>query len=75
MIPFSRSAEFRYKRSLLYIVFPGTTAKVSFILSGDKDETAPRMIEDTQRQILRRGGVDTFIMAVPQALGNLTHLR
>lgn len=56
-------------------VFAGTSAKVSFILTGDQDETAPRMVEDPKRPILERSNADTFIMAVPQPLGTLTHLR
>lgn len=53
----------------------GTTAKVSFIITGDQDETSPRVVEDDKRPILARGGVDSFVMAVPRPLGNLTHLR
>ena len=54
---------------------PGTTSKVSLIITGDLDETAPRAIEDDQRSILGRSGVDSFVMAVPRPLGTLTHLR
>ncbi|XP_070579640.1 polycystin-1-like [Ptychodera flava] len=53
----------------------GTTAKVSFILTGDEDETRPRLIADSKRKILTAGGVDAFVMASPRPLGNLIHLR
>jgi hypothetical protein len=48
---------------------------VSFIITGDLDETAARAVEDDQRIILGRSSVDSFVMAVPRPLGNLTHLR
>lgn len=53
----------------------GTTAKVSFIVTGDQDETLPRVVEDEKRPILQRNSIDSFIMAVPRPLGTLTHLR
>lgn len=53
----------------------GTTAKVSMILAGDKDETPPRLIYDDKRPVLQRGGVDSFVMAVPSSLGSLSHIR
>ena len=45
------------------------------ILTGDHDETEPRIILDEKRPSLKRAGVDSFIMAVPMSLGALTHLR
>lgn len=53
----------------------GTTAKVSFILTGDKGETPPRYLADEKRPVLQRANVDGFVMAVPKPLGTLTHLR
>jgi hypothetical protein len=44
----------------------GTQSKVHFILSGDKNETYVRTFADPHRQILQRGGIDAFIMAVPK---------
>ncbi|XP_077863102.1 polycystin-1-like [Saccoglossus kowalevskii] len=52
-----------------------TTAKVSMILTGDLGETEPRLIDDEKRKVFQRGGVDTFIMAVPTSLGTLFHVR
>ena len=53
----------------------GTTSKVHMILSGDQDDTSPRLLFDDKRDVLQRGSVDVFIMAVHQPLGLLTHLR
>lgn len=53
----------------------GTDSKVSFILSGEEDETAVRTLEDEKRRIMRRGAKDVFVMAVPQRLGRLNYLR
>ena len=53
----------------------GTSAKVSFILSGEHDETEARLLWDEKRKVLQRNGVDSFVVAVPAPLGPLTHLR
>ena len=55
--------------------FAGTTAKVSFVLTGDKDETQPRFLADDKRPVLQTSNTDGFVMAVPKSLGKLTHLR
>ncbi|XP_077979562.1 polycystin-1-like [Glandiceps talaboti] len=52
-----------------------TSAKVSIIMTGDKAETEPRPLVDDKRKIFERGSVDSFIMAVPEPLGNLIHVR
>ena len=44
----------------------GTKSKVHFVLSGDNDTTQVRTFADPHRQILQRGGIDAFIMAVPK---------
>ena len=44
----------------------GTNSKVQFVLSGDDDETQVRTLTDPKRSILRRGGIDAFIMTVPK---------
>lgn len=60
----------------LYIFnFTGTTAKVSFILTGEKEETSPRFLADEKRPVLQASNIDGFVMAVPKSLGKLTHLR
>ena len=53
----------------------GTTAKVRFIMSGEEAETESRLLWDDKRQVLQTSGVDSFVMAVPFPLGQLTHLR
>ena len=53
----------------------GTSAKVSFILSGEHEETEPRLMWDEKRPVLQRNGVDSFVLAVSAPLGPLTHLR
>ncbi|CAF3969202.1 unnamed protein product, partial [Adineta steineri] len=53
----------------------GTDSNVHFVLYGDDDETHIRTLADPHRKILQRGGIDSFIMAVPKSLGLLNHLR
>ncbi|XP_022236795.1 polycystic kidney disease protein 1-like 3, partial [Limulus polyphemus] len=48
---------------------------VQFIVSGDDDETEVRTLDDPKRSILRRNGVDVFVMAVPRSLGQLNFIR
>lgn len=40
--------------------------KVHFIISGDDEDSGVRTLEDPKRKILQRGGIDSFIMAVPK---------
>jgi len=44
----------------------GTKSKVHFVISGDNDTTSIRTFHDPYRKILQRGGIDSFIMAVPK---------
>ena len=44
----------------------GTKSKVYLILSGDQNETSVRRLEDQNRQLFQRGGVDAFVLAVPK---------
>ncbi|UJR27333.1 hypothetical protein I4U23_008626 [Adineta vaga] len=53
----------------------GTSSKVHFIVSGDDEETGVRTFDDPERKILQRGGIDSFIMAVPKSLGRLNYMR
>ena len=41
-------------------------SQVFFMMAGDNDETGTRAFVDPQRTILQRGGIDSFIMAVPK---------
>lgn len=43
-----------------------TDSKVQFIVSGDRDETDIRTLEDNQRKILQKDSVDVFVLAVPR---------
>lgn len=56
-------------------IFLGTTANVSFILTGEKAETPPRYLADDKRPVLQRSNCDGFIMATPKSLGKFTHVR
>jgi hypothetical protein len=40
--------------------------KVHYLISGDDDDTGARTFEDPHRKIFQRGGIDSFIMAVPK---------
>ncbi|XP_038068022.1 uncharacterized protein LOC119737627 [Patiria miniata] len=53
----------------------GTESKVSFILSGEDDETKPRCLEDPNRQILIRGSIDRFLLTTAKPLGALNYMR
>ena len=53
----------------------GTTAKVYLVLMGENGETSVRQLKDARRRTMKRGEVDMFVLAVPQPLGPLTHLR
>lgn len=44
----------------------GTQSKVYFILSGEKDETNARRLEDPYRKTFQRGETDAFLLAVPK---------
>ncbi|XP_072168341.1 uncharacterized protein [Diadema setosum] len=52
-----------------------TTAKVSLIITGDAEESRPRLLIDPKRRTFQRGGIDSFIMSAPRHLGNLMHVR
>ncbi|CAF1360361.1 unnamed protein product, partial [Adineta steineri] len=53
----------------------GTDSKVYFVLSGGDDQTQIRLFSDPHRKILQRGGIDSFIIAVPKSLGLLNYIR
>lgn len=54
---------------------PGTSAKVTVIITGDAEESRPRLLIDPKRKTFQRGGIDTFVMCLPRHLGNLEHIR
>ncbi|CAF4368685.1 unnamed protein product, partial [Adineta steineri] len=53
----------------------GTDSKVHFVLSGENDQTPIRLFSDPHRKIFQRGGIDSFIIAVPKSLGLLNYIR
>ncbi len=46
--------------------YSGSFFQVHLVISGDDDETGTRTLEDPHRKVLQRGGIDSFIMAVPK---------
>ncbi len=42
----------------------GTDSKVRMIVNGNNMETEIRVLNDTNKQVLRRGGIDSFLMSV-----------
>jgi len=53
----------------------GTTAEVSFILSGDEGESEPRLLRDSKRKTFQRRGVDVFLATFPESFGELNYLH
>ncbi|CAF4156054.1 unnamed protein product, partial [Adineta steineri] len=53
----------------------GTDSKVYFVLSGENDQTQIRLFSDPHRKIFQRGGINSFIIAVPKSLGLLNYIR
>lgn len=53
----------------------GTTAKVSINITGDKGETGPRPFVDEKRKVFQQGGVDSFLLATPEPIGELQFLH
>ncbi|CAF1375842.1 unnamed protein product [Adineta ricciae] len=53
----------------------GTKSNVHFVIHGDENDTRIRTLADPHRHILQRGGVDGFLMSVPNSLGLLNCIR
>ena len=53
----------------------GTTADVSFILSGDEGESEPRLLKDPKRKTFQRRGIDVFLATFPETFGELNYLH
>ncbi|CAF0849209.1 unnamed protein product [Adineta steineri] len=53
----------------------GTDSKVYFVLSGENNQTQIRLFSDPHRKIFQRGGINSFIIAVPKSLGLLNYIR
>ncbi|KAG1677778.1 Polycystic kidney disease protein 1-like 2 [Nymphon striatum] len=71
--------EYKYLYEIL--VFTGTKSnsetdsKISFVLSGDIDDTGVRSLVDKERPIFRRSSIDSFILSTPRPLGLLKYFR
>lgn len=52
-----------------------TTSNISFILYGELAESHPITLIDKERPVFESGGVDSFFVTVPQALGPLNYIR
>ncbi|XP_042202967.1 polycystic kidney disease protein 1-like 2 [Homarus americanus] len=53
-----------------------TDSNVSFILTGENEDTPVRCLaDDQQRKVFRKASVDVFLLAVPRPLGPLLYLR
>jgi polycystin 1L2 len=53
----------------------GTSAEISVVMNGSVGESDPRIIKDPARKTFRTGGVDAFLMTLPQSLGSLKNIR
>ncbi|XP_048575351.1 uncharacterized protein LOC5511746 isoform X2 [Nematostella vectensis] len=53
----------------------GTSADVSIVLNGAVADSDPRVLKDPKRKVFKTGGVDAFLLTVPQSLGNLKNIR
>ncbi|KAF2356143.1 PLAT/LH2 domain, partial [Trinorchestia longiramus] len=49
--------------------------KVSFLITGDWDDSDVRTLQDDNRRILYTGAQDHFVLTVPRCLGQLRYLR
>ena len=49
----------------------GTSAEVSVVLTGALAESDSRVLKDSARKTFYAGATDSFLMTVPQSLGNL----
>jgi polycystin 1L2 len=48
---------------------------VRIVITGEEDETRPRLLDDAARRPFRRAGTDSFVMGVTKPLGNLNWIR
>ncbi|XP_077991802.1 polycystin-1-like protein 2 [Glandiceps talaboti] len=53
----------------------GTNSRVFLVLNGKNDRTEVRLLSGRHRQAFHRGSVSTFVMSVPQSLGDLVSVR
>ncbi|XP_050394949.1 polycystic kidney disease protein 1-like 2 [Patella vulgata] len=53
----------------------GTKSKVFIVLAGDQDETEVRALDDGTHREFSTASVNSYLMSVPESLGDLTYLR
>ncbi|XP_058485936.1 polycystin-1-like protein 2 [Solea solea] len=53
----------------------GTTANVTVMLTGSEGESETHSLEDPDKPVFERGGVDMFLMATPFPLGEVQSVR
>ncbi|EDV28218.1 uncharacterized protein TRIADDRAFT_53596 [Trichoplax adhaerens] len=53
----------------------GTTANVSLIISGENQDTSPRLLKDFNRPLLQTRDIDTMILTCSQDLGSINYIR
>ncbi len=53
----------------------GTTARVVFKMSGDKDETYPVRLRDRHRPCFERQQENVFVVSFPEGVGDLTYVQ
>ncbi|XP_038069881.1 polycystic kidney disease protein 1-like 2 [Patiria miniata] len=53
----------------------GTTATSTLTLIGTQGQSRPHVLQDKQRKVLQRGGVDSFLITTKQSLGEVTEVR
>ncbi|KAK7065489.1 hypothetical protein SK128_007199 [Halocaridina rubra] len=53
----------------------GTKSNISFVLTGDEDDTGVRKLSDGKRKEHTRGSSVQYVLSTEKVLGNLTYLR
>ncbi|CAF4435552.1 unnamed protein product, partial [Adineta steineri] len=59
----------------ILLKFDHADSRVYFVLSGENDQTHTRLFSDPHRKIFQRGGINSFIIAVPKSLGLLNYIH
>ena len=53
----------------------GTTANVAMTITGERGESHPYLLKNSQRMALARGSTDSFLVTTSQTLGELAYIR
>ncbi|XP_051552576.1 polycystic kidney disease protein 1-like 2 [Myxocyprinus asiaticus] len=70
-------AEYRYllKISTGHRIGSSTSSQVIVTLQGTEGESAPHHLNDPEKPVFERGGVDLFLLTTPYSLGELQSIR